>query len=214
MSVKKAAVAIMSKGELSEKQHIIDENEQLLEKGMHFLIAKSQEIAKLKVEIEALSTADDALEALLAEVLEDLGRHPYVEEAFFENEWLCVKTTKLIAYTQAGEGAPIPPGLVKLNLLNAAIRGEARNAKESLGGTPLKLAPHFLSGGRPCLGEAACAIADLISEQQYYPAMLMVLEFLQAINEGDSAGGTYKQFQVHGDKWWKNWRDSVQGASK
>lgn len=208
MSAKKAAIAIMSKGEVAEKKKVIEETRALLEKGMHYLISKSQEVNKLQVELDALSIADGALEKSLEEVLEDLMRHPYVSEAYFEDEWLCVKTTRLLAYTQGGIAVPIFKGVMKMNLLNAAIKGELLETRFKIDSSSVpRLAPHFMNRGNPCLGDASCTIADLISQQAYYPAMLMLLEFLQGVNENDSAGSSYVRFIDKAKNLLPNWKE-------
>lgn len=197
MSAERAATAIISKGEVSEKKATLAELETMLKKGQHFLIAKSQECTKLRVEIDALSIADKDLEAKLEEVLVLLLKHPMVEKSYYEDEWLVVETGKFTAYTQNDDAVPCPAMRIKLNLLNCDIIGLPLISGEGYYGycsSARQGHPHYLAGGHPCLGDAACTITDLISDQEYHAAMLMLLEFTQNVNEEDSAG-----------KYWYRW---------
>ena len=198
MSAKKTAIAIISKGEVREKMKQIKDNEELLAKGQQYLISKAQEIIRLKAEVEGLSSADEALEKLLEEEIEALNGHPIVDKYYYENECMIVETTAFQAYLQSGESIDIAPMKISLNLLTSEVIG-----KSLVPGTGKRgywsnddPAPHFNgTNGHPCLGEASCTITDLISSQNYYASMLMVLEFVQSVNETDPAGKTYVKWK-------------------
>lgn len=219
MSIQSTAKLLVSKGEVKEKMKQCEDAKETLEKGQKYLIAKSLEIIKLNAEIDALQIVDKGLEKKLEEDLEAIKTHPIVKHAEYVDESMEVLTDTFTAYTQGGIPITIKPMRITLGLLDSKVRGFNVNRDDGFSGYWTQRDPHPHTAGdngAPCLGEAACTITELITHQDYYAAMLMVLEFFQSINETDAAGKKFvnwmseeekdkygikkkKQTQEHGD---------------
>ncbi|MDR2541616.1 MAG: hypothetical protein LBD11_07885 [Candidatus Peribacteria bacterium] len=52
----------------------------------------------------------------------------------------------------------------------------------------LMMAPHVFSDGHACLGNMEKAFADLLSNREYFAAMLMAIKFIESVNVSDIAG--------------------------
>jgi len=197
MGVRETATALITKGELKEKTEALATNKETLENGMKYLIAKSLEVIKLEEELKTLAIVDDKLISILERDAESLLNHPIVTDVDFENEYIVLKTCAFDAFNTQGTAVPIEECKVKLNLLTADISvlpllpgGGARGHWSANDAHP------HCNGktGKPCLGEASCAIVEYITLQDYFSAVLMVLEFLQNVNEDDSAGSKFQNW--------------------
>lgn len=188
---------LITKGELKEKTDKLAENKETIVNGKKYIIAMANEIKKLEAEISALAVVDDALTKVLEDNAKLLLNSPLIESASYEDEHFVATTTAFNAYTQAGDEIIIKPLRLQLSLLSSEVRINNLDRADGCRGYWTSHDPHpHVNGddGTPCLGDASAPILEYVTNQEYYLAMMMVLEFVQNVNEDDSAGAK-----------WENW---------
>ena len=198
MSAEQCMKAILERGEVKEKREKLDKMKETLRNGHKYLINMSTEVLKLEGELNAISLVDNKLLEQLTGDLNSIKSVPIVEDAFFENERIVFITKPLVAHCQDGTEVPIPAMKTSLNLVTSEVNGFCEKPDDDgVYGYWSERDPHPHFDGRnghPCLGNAACSITEYITNQQYFLAVLQVLEFIQAVNEEDSAGSRYKRW--------------------
>lgn len=203
-SPQEVAKMILEGGEYAKKREELNSKKETLKNGKSYLIEMSNEVMILEKELEGATDLDEGLVETLKSELEKVNSISLVSDAHFDGRKIVAYTDWLVAETQNGNQLPIPPCKVSLDLETSEFLATVKTAGTGASGYWTNDDPHpHINGndGDPCIGTASCSITAMVAAKEYYAAFLMCIDFLQTVNENDSAGKRYHNWiDKHSEK--------------
>ena len=122
-------------------------------------------------------------------------KHDKVKDIIVEKNLFTVFTNPLYIYSDRGRKYYGGNFTIKININNTSIKFNSDNKRQSYW-TNNDPHPHVNGAdGSACLGNVASTIAELCSQVQLYPLVLICIDFLESANTEDSAGKNIRNWQ-------------------